>query len=1320
MNSQTFTMSVHNAGSPDVRRSVRRWLRTLAAVLCVVVAALASAAQAQTNYTWNTATSGTNWGDVNRWTGAGTQLSSSANWGNLDFTTYNAAAFNNLTSGTVTSISGTSFSLVLSGNGIALEGNVTRGVNKGNWTIPVSIAAGVSSTWSWNMAANDTLSATYYSGTLTGSGTLTFNTTYENTNQHSSFLPAGGLFAGTVIQNSLSYIILPNMGSSATTINQRGGIGLTDGVTYQQAFVLRAGGNGGIGSALSLVAGSKAAAATVSGSITLDGVYNTSISSFSAMGGSGLASAGGRKLFLTGNVGEAGGARNMFTGGNVAAAVVFSGSNSWSGTTGANSSAAIFTRPLALYGGTTANWTSDKFRNGGAIGIDPGGFSTAEQDAFLSAVTGSYAGIGSNGWQSGASFALYSASSSTFSRVLSNVSGSTTRLLGLAKYGTGEVVIQNTNNTFTGVTRVYDGTLSITSFGNGGSAGSIGQALSAAANVVFGRPIDAQNSGASVLRYVGSGETTDRSFTLSYTGFNNASGNSTLDASGSGELIMTGTGIAWETPNSPGAMLFFLGGTNTGTNVLGLKLTNPAATVNLTVQKIGPGTWKLSGTNEIRGGVRVSSGKLILGNTSASGTNSTITIGLDPGFSVGGTTTPILGLDFTDNYTRNISLSSTDTAIEALAGRVATVSGVISGGSTTPLRTLGSGVLVFSGSNTYTGTTTVAEGQLRLSATAALPGGIGTNAFGTGTSYLVLGTGTSSGVLGLANSDFSRRLGTSGSTFRMQNGGFAAYGADRTVNVGGNGGVVTWDSSNANFSSTGTFVLGASDSANRVIFANQLTGTGAGTRTLNIVAGTTGTAAEFTNTLTISTTTTLRKIGSGLLLLSGSTVGSGTFDVAAGTLKFGSGSAAAGSGRFLVSSTSSTLDLGGNTLTAATVGLSAGQVLGDVDAARLEIGNVTDTASITGVVSGNSGLTKGGAGRLTLSGSNSYSGTMTVNAGELRLADGGGLFNARLAGSASGSVSFGSGVTSARFAGLDGSAGVSLTNAGSGTVALALTSGGTYSGVISGLGGLTHQSGMLRLEGANTYTGNTILKGGTVALGAAGSIANSGTVIVGDAGSSGVRLDLSAQSAYTFGTGQTLGGIGTVAGGGNFTNVTISGVLSPGNSPGLLTFDNANLVLDSTSNTLMEIAGTTLGSEYDAVVLAGGTLTYGGTLTIDFGSNLFTGGTFNLFEFKDAPFAYFDTVIATGSYYSGTFTKDISSGTGVYTLSGMGGGSQQLTFTDVVPAGESSSYYGQLVIVPEPVMLGLLGIASGVIVLAARRRAARIRQHAARQGDQAG
>jgi hypothetical protein len=242
------------------------------------------------------------------------------------------------------------------------------------------------------------------------------------------------------------------------------------------------------------------------------------------------------------------------------------------------------------------------------------------------------------------------------------------------------------------------------------------------------------------------------------------------------------------------------------------------------------------------------------------------------------------------------------------------------------------------------------------------------------------------------------------------------------------------------------------------------------------------------------------------------------------------------------------------------------------------------------------------------------------------------------------------------------------------------------------------------LEGANTYAGNTLIRGGTVQLGAAGSIANSGTVNVGDAGSSGARLDLSAKSAYTFGAAQTLGGIGTVAGGTSFTNVTISGVLSPGNSPGLLTFDNANLILDSTANTLMEITGTTQGSLYDAVVLAGGTITYGGTLTLDFGSNPFNNGdTFNLFQFKEAAFAYFDTVIATGSYYSGTFTN---SGSGVYTLSGSGigvGGNQRLTFTDLVPAGESGTYYGQLVIVPEPLTLGLLGIGSGIAVVGLRR-----------------
>ena len=414
---------------------------------------------------------------------------------------------------------------------------------------------------------------------------------------------------------------------------------------------------------------------------------------------------------------------------------------------------------------------------------------------------------------------------------------------------------------------------------------------------------------------------------------------------------------------------------------------------------------------------------------------------------------------------------------------------------------------------------------------------------------------------------------------------------------------------------------------------------------------------------------------------------------------------------------------GAATMTTSTVsGTIIHQISGSNAAGTFTVNARAGDVTLAGVLSGTGGLwfngTAGGdlaTSMLTLSNSNSFNGQTKVDSGILRLTNRDALRESTLA-IGTGTVRLGS-LTALSIGGVASGGTLALTNESTQAVTLGRVATGTVAGVLAGLGGITHEAGMLRLEGANTYAGNTLIKGGTVQLGAAGSIANSGTVIVGDAGSSGARLDLSANSAYTFGTGQTVRGIGSIAGGG-VTTVTIAGVLSPGNSPGLLTFDNANLVLDSTSNTLMEITGTTLGSQYDAVVLAGGTLTYGGTLTLDFGSNLFTGGTFNLFEFKDAAYAYFDTVIATGSYYSGTFTKDISSGTGVYTLSGMGGGGQQLKFTDVVPAGESSNFYGQLVIVPEPVTLGLLGIASGVIVLAVRRRAARIQQHAARTGDQ--
>ncbi len=72
-------------------------------------------------------------------------------------------------------------------------------------------------------------------------------------------------------------------------------------------------------------------------------------------------------------------------------------------------------------------------------------------------------------------------------------------------------------------------------------------------------------------------------------------------------------------------------------------------------------------------------------------------------------------------------------------------------------------------------------------------------------------------------------------------------------------------------------------------------------------------------------------------------------------------------------------------------------------------------------------------------------------------------------------------------------------------------------------------TGTWTLSNTNTYTGDTTVKAGTLALGASGTVANSTKLVVGDAGSSGAILDVSAKTGgFTLGATQTLSGIGSV------------------------------------------------------------------------------------------------------------------------------------------------------------------------------------------------
>ncbi len=126
------------------------------------------------------------------------------------------------------------------------------------------------------------------------------------------------------------------------------------------------------------------------------------------------------------------------------------------------------------------------------------------------------------------------------------------------------------------------------------------------------------------------------------------------------------------------------------------------------------------------------------------------------------------------------------------------------------------------------------------------------------------------------------------------------------------------------------------------------------------------------------------------------------------------------------------------------------------------------------------------SGVFTLSGANTYGGATNINAGTLRVGAANALPTLTAVTVASGAVFDVNGVNQTIG---------SLSCAGDTTLgAGALTTGGdnsstTYSGTISGSGGLTKQgSGVFTLSGANTYGGATNINAGTLQAGAANTL----------------------------------------------------------------------------------------------------------------------------------------------------------------------------------------------------------------------------------------
>ena len=343
----------------------------------------------------------------------------------------------------------------------------------------------------------------------------------------------------------------------------------------------------------------------------------------------------------------------------------------------------------------------------------------------------------------------------------------------------------------------------------------------------------------------------------------------------------------------------------------------------------------------------------------------------------------------------------------------------------------------------------------------------------------------------------------------------------------------------------------------------------------------------------------VNKSTAGIVTLSGANTYTGATAVNAGTLRLGAANRIADASALTVAS-GATFDL--NSL-AETVGSIAGAGSITLGTAALVAGGDGTSTTFSGAISGTGGLTKTGAGMLTLSGTNVYTGATTISAGTLRASGGSAIADTSavtLANIASAALDLSASETVGTLSG-GGAAGGNLTlNANTLTVNQAANA--TYSGIASGTGGITKQgANTLTLSGANTYTGITTVTAGTLALGASNVLANASSAVV-----NGGTLALAANSDTMAGVQLLSGSItsttGVLTSTSNYDlqSGTVSAILAGAvgvnkSTAGAVTLSGANTYTGATAVN----AGTlTLGAN-NVLANASTVVVNGGTLSVN-------------------------------------------------------------------------------------------------------------------------